>query len=53
VKTLRLGSDCENVYSKDHSKTLRHNMEMALIKLQTGSDAVIVSIMLTKNVKLC
>ena len=44
VKTLRMGNNCENVYEKDNSKTLRHNIGMALIHLQRGSDAVIVRI---------
>ena len=44
VKTHRLSrKDCETVYEKDHSKTMKFNMERALIKLQLGSDAVIVS----------
>ena len=43
VKTHRMGKNCENVYEKDHSKTMRLNMDRALIKLQTGSEAAIVS----------
>ena len=43
VKTHRMGKNCENVYEKDHSKTMRLNMDRALIKLQTESEAAIVS----------
>ena len=38
-----MGENCENVYQKDHSKTMRLNMDRAIIKLQTGSEAAIVS----------
>ena len=38
--------DCENVYQKDFSKTLSTNINLALIKLQSGYDAAIVSFIL-------
>ena len=44
-----MGENCENVYQKDHSKTMRLNMDRALIKLQTGSEAAIVSSNNLKN----
>ena len=44
VKTYGMSKkDCEHYYEKDHSKTMKFNMEHALIKLQTVSDAAIVS----------
>ena len=44
VKTYGMSKkDCEHYYEKDHSKTMKFNMDHALIKLQTGSDAAIVS----------
>ena len=43
VRSYSLGEDCENVYSKDDSKTLTINMETALIRFQEGKDAAIVS----------
>jgi len=43
---------CETVFQKDGSKTLRINMERALIDFQHGFDASIVRILLSK-VKGC
>ena len=35
---------CDNVYSTDRTKTLTHNLDMALLQLQSGVDAAIVSL---------
>ena len=44
ITTQRLNeSECENVYDKDYSKTLNINIDKALLKLQLGYDAAIVS----------
>jgi hypothetical protein len=37
---------CENLYQKDLTKTLRINVDKALINFQSGIDAAIVSISL-------
>lgn len=44
---------CETVFQKDGSKTLRINMERALIDFQHGFDAAIVSVLKTGEADPC